>query len=150
MTVYGRTGDVVTINRLATIEDVEKHEGREADTQDLEALENGSYVIVTQDDGSERLYHQAFLRATNGSVEIGQVIDALVSAQGETLKAVASAPARSPPTHVIDQADQPYGSERRCCNRCGRMLVPGMIVVDSVAAWSGLPPEWRCDRKEAR
>lgn len=150
MTVYGRTGDVVAINRLATIEDVEKHEGREVDTQDLEALENGSYVIVTQDDGSERLYHQAFLRATNGLAEIGQVIDALVATQDETLKAVVSAPARSPPTHVIDQADQPYGSVRQCCNRCGRMRAPGMLVVDSVAAWSGLPPERRCDRKEVK
>jgi len=150
MTVYGRTGDVVTIKRLATIEDVEKLEGREVDTQDLEALENGSYVIVTQDDGSERMYHQAFLRATNGSVEIGQVIDAMIAVQDAVIGAVASAPARSPPTHLVDQAGQPYGSERRCCNRCGQMLVPGMIVVDSVAAWSGLPLERRCDRKEAR
>jgi hypothetical protein len=150
VTIYDRTGDVVTINRLATIEDVEKLEGRDLDARDLEALENGSYVVVMQDDGSERLYHQAFLRATNGSVEIGQVIDAMIAAQDAVMKATASAPARFPPTHVIDQAGQPYGSERRCCNRCGQMLVPGMIVVDSVAAWSDLPPERRCDRKEAR
>ena len=26
--------------------------------------------------------------------------------------------------HLLDQSDQPYGSERRCCNRCGVMLWP--------------------------
>lgn len=94
MTVYGRTGDVVTIKRLATLEDIEKLEGRNPDTQDLEALENGSYVVVTQDDGIDRLYHQAFLRATNGAAEIGAVIDAMIAAQDAIIEGAASAPPR--------------------------------------------------------
>lgn len=84
MTVYGRTGDVVTIKRLAMLEDIKKFEGRDPDARDLKALENGSYVVVTQDDGAECLYHQAFLRATNGAVEIGETIDALIAAQDAT------------------------------------------------------------------
>lgn len=144
MTIYGRTGDVVTLKRVAVEDDVLKLEARQPDARDREALNNLSYVVVEQDDGTERLYHAAFLRATGGSREIDDIFDDLV------VKAVASAPARFPPTHVIDQAGQPYGSTRRCCNRCGRMAVPGMIVVESIAEWSDLPPERRCDRKEAR
>lgn len=94
MTVYGRTGDVVIIKRLASLEDIEKLEGRAPDAQDLEAMENGSYVVVTQDDGAERLYHQAFLRATNGSVEIGEVVDRLLAEQDAIIAAAAHAPPR--------------------------------------------------------
>ncbi len=140
MTVYGRTGDVVTLKRVAVEEDILKLEGRSLDTRDREALNSLSYVVVEQDDGTEGLYHLAFLRASGGSREIYDIFDDLV------MKAVASAPAKFPPTHVIDQAGQPYGSARRCCNRCGQMAVPGMITVDSVAAWERLPPERRCDR----
>jgi hypothetical protein len=150
MTIYGRFHDVVTIKRMATMEDVETFEERPLDAQDLEALENGAYVVVVQDDGKERLHHQAFLRATNGAVEIGEAIDALVAAQDAVLREIASAPPRPLLTHVIDQSGQPYGSERRCCNRCGQMVVPGMIVVDSVAEWSDLPPERRCDRSQTK
>ena len=46
--------------------------------------------------------------------------------------------------HVIDQSGQPYGSERRCCNRCGAMAVPGMWIVHSIAEWNELPEEQRC------
>ena len=28
-----------------------------------------------------------------------------------------------PTLHLMTQRDQPYGSERRCCERCGIMLV---------------------------
>lgn len=75
--IYGRFGNQVVIQRLAVLGDVKRLEGRKPDKQDREALENDSYVIVTEvDTGTERLYHQAFLRADSGSVEIGAVIDA--------------------------------------------------------------------------
>lgn len=144
MTIYGRTGDVVTLKRIAVEGDVLKFEGRQPDAQDRMALNNLSYVVVEQDDSIECLYHLAYLRASGGSKEIDGIIDDLV------VQAVASAPARFPPTHVIDQAGQPYGSVRQCCNQCGQMATLGMIVVDSVAEWSDLPPERRCDRSRAK
>lgn len=138
MTIYGRTGDVVTLKRLATLEDVKPLEGREPDTQDLEALENGSYVVVIQDDGTERLYHQAFLRATGGSAEIGEAIDNLL------IKAIAAAPSREPSLHVIDQSGQPYGSVRMCCNMCGIMATPGIRFVERTEDWYAVPVSQRC------
>lgn len=147
MTVYGRTGDVVTIMRLASLEDVEKLEDRPADTQDLEALENGSYVVVTQDDGFERLYHQAFLRATDGAAEIGAVIDRMVATQDAIITGAALAPPREPVMIVVDQAGQPYGSVRRCCNMCGLAVSPGMRHVERAEDWWNTLAGERCGRK---
>lgn len=47
--------------------------------------------------------------------------------------------------HVVDQHDQPYGSARRCCNRCGRMKAGEFVFVDSIADWNALPTANRCD-----
>lgn len=144
MTIYGRAGNVVTLKRLADADDVLQLEGREPDQRDLDALKSLSYFVVDQDDGTEALHHVAYLRATGGAQEIDAIVDDLV------LIAIAQSPARHPPTHVVDQSGQPYGSVRRCCNQCGAMAVPGMITVGSVAEWWDLPPERRCDRKESR
>lgn len=140
MTIYGRAGNVVTLKRLAEAGDVRQLEGREPDQRDLDALKNLSYFVVEQDDGTEALHHVAYLRATGGAREIDEAVEDLV------LRAIASAPARHPPTHVVDQTGQPYGSTRRCCNQCGAAVVPGMPIVQSVAEWWDLPPERRCDR----
>ena len=77
MAIYGRGGGVVTIVRMAALADVKKLDGRKPDKQDREALANGSYVVVRFEDGTERLYHQAYLRADGGGREIGEVLDAL-------------------------------------------------------------------------
>lgn len=37
--------------------------------------------------------------------------------------------------HVIDQSDQPYGSVRLCCNRCGAMRTSEMTYVTTISAW---------------
>lgn len=100
MTVYGRTGDVITLKRIATLEDFPKFETRPLDARDREAFGNLSYVIAEQDDGTEALYHLAFVRASGGAKEIDDIFEDLV------LKAVASAPARLPPTYVVDRAGQ--------------------------------------------
>lgn len=142
MTIYGRFGDVVTLKRLADESDVLQLEGREPDARDLAALRSLSYFVAEYDDGTESLQHVAHLRATGGSNEIDRIADGLV------LAAIAADPSRYPPTHVIDQAGQPYGSVRRCCNQCGAMSTPGMVMVQSVAEWWDLPSERRCDRKE--
>jgi hypothetical protein len=74
--IYGRFGDAVTIVRMGTLDDVKTIDGRKPDKQDREAVEIGSYVVVRQDNGKERLYHLAFLRADGGSKEINEAIAA--------------------------------------------------------------------------
>jgi hypothetical protein len=74
--IYGRCGQPVTIKRIGTLDDVKRLENRRPDKQDRLAVESGSYVVV-EDDGTERLYHQAFLRADEGAREIGAAVDAL-------------------------------------------------------------------------
>jgi hypothetical protein len=51
MAIYGRFGDVVTIVRMGTLEDVKTLNGRKPDKQDREAVENGSYVVVASFEG---------------------------------------------------------------------------------------------------
>ena len=46
--------------------------------------------------------------------------------------------------HVVDQEGQPYGSVRRCCNRCGQMVSGAFIYVDSIADWNKIPVASRC------
>jgi hypothetical protein len=75
--IYGRFGDVVTIVRVGTLEDVSKLDGRKPDKQDRENVKNGGYVVVRFDDGSEQLCHQAFLRADEGQREISRAIESL-------------------------------------------------------------------------
>lgn len=70
MAIYARFGDEVTVVRYGTVDDVVKLDGRKPDKQDREAVANRSYVVVRFVDGKERLYHQAFLRADGGSLEI--------------------------------------------------------------------------------
>ena len=72
--IYGRVGQVVTVKRAAVLEDVEKLDGRKPDDQDREALKAGSYVVV-EDEGTERLYHIAYLRADGGAKEIMDAVE---------------------------------------------------------------------------
>lgn len=80
MAIYGRTGQVVEIVRIGTIDDVKALDGRKADKQDRDAIKAGSYVVVS-DGGKERLYHLAFLRADGGSQEIAAAIEASAEAK---------------------------------------------------------------------
>jgi hypothetical protein len=82
MTIYGRFGDEVAIVRIGTLADVKSLDKRKPNKQDRDAVDNMSYVVVRQNDGTERLYHQAFMRATGGSVEIGAALDAVCLAAG--------------------------------------------------------------------
>lgn len=75
--IYGRSGLEVKIVRIATLDDIKTLEKRNPDTQDFEALKSGSYMIVSFEDGSERVYHQAFLRADGGSKEISDKINSI-------------------------------------------------------------------------
>jgi hypothetical protein len=78
MAIYGRFGGVVTIERRAVLDDVMKFEKRRPDKTDKSAIAHGSYVIVRETDtGTHRLYHQAYLRADGGSVEITTAIEAV-------------------------------------------------------------------------
>jgi hypothetical protein len=49
-----------------------------------------------------------------------------------------------PPVHVLDQTGQPYGSTRRCCNRCGIMVTSGVRYLSSIEEWRALPDNQRC------
>lgn len=77
--IYGRGGDLITIVRVGTLQDVQKLDGRKPDKTDREAVKNGSYVVVRFEGGEERLYHQAFIRADGGSLEITRAIEALAT-----------------------------------------------------------------------
>lgn len=51
--------------------------------------------------------------------------------------------------HLVTQSGQPYGSVRRCCERCGQMCWRGMK--GSAERWTDDPAEFaasalRCDR----
>lgn len=74
--IYGRFGNPVTIKRIAVLADVQKFDGRRPDKHDKANVESGGYVIV-DDDGTERLYHQAYLRADDGAKEISKAIEAV-------------------------------------------------------------------------
>lgn len=39
------------------------------------------------------------------------------------------------PVHVLDQSGQPYGSVRKCCNGCGFIITPELILVDTMEDW---------------
>ena len=75
--IYGRFGNVVTIERMAVLADVKVLDNRRADKHDKAALVAGSYVVVRGTDDKLRLYHLAFLRADGGSREITAAIEAV-------------------------------------------------------------------------
>ncbi len=79
--IYGRCGQPVVIKRRAVLADVKRLDGRRPDARDKVAIADGSYVVAV-DDGAERLYHQAFLRADRGSVEISEAIAAVEEQAG--------------------------------------------------------------------
>ena len=74
--IYGQFGNPVVIQRIAKLEDIKALDGRKPDKQDRLALENDSYVVVSDEKGKLRLYHQGNLRADAGSVEISAVVEA--------------------------------------------------------------------------
>jgi hypothetical protein len=44
--------------------------------------------------------------------------------------------------HLMTQRDQPYGSERRCCEICGLMMVGRPDSFWLKNAWTHEPDEW--------
>jgi hypothetical protein len=76
--IYGRFGDVVTLVRLGTTDDVRLFNGRAANGEDLRALENNAYVVVRYGDNKEEdLAHIAYLRADGGAAEIDAALAAV-------------------------------------------------------------------------
>lgn len=74
--IYGRTGQPVTILRRAVLQDVERLDRRKPDKKDRAAIKSGSYVVVMHA-GKERLYHQAYLKADDGSYEITKTLEGI-------------------------------------------------------------------------
>ena len=53
--------------------------------------------------------------------------------------------------HLMTQRDQPYGSVRQCCERCGKMLghVPSEPWTSQPHVYADPPPPFRrCDDEE--
>jgi len=103
MTIYGRFHstkfpNVVTVERMGTLADVKKLDGRRPDKIDKEAVKLGSYVVVKEHDGlnagKERLYHVANLRADDGWTEISKMIEAAKTIKEQTRHDVAASVAR--------------------------------------------------------
>lgn len=75
--IYGRFGNPLTIVRMGTLDDVKTLDQRKPDKQDRAVVEAGGYVVVREEGGKERLYHQAYMRADGGAREIGEALEAL-------------------------------------------------------------------------
>lgn len=89
MAVYGRVGQRVVIQRLATLADVQKLDNRKPDKRDRERIKQHCLVVVTDtmlqaETGGDalRLYDIAFLRADDGAREIGAIVDACAANGG--------------------------------------------------------------------
>ena len=68
--IYGRFGDVVTIERMARLEDIRAFENRKPDAADRHNLSIGNYVITKAANGELRLASISYLRADDGFREI--------------------------------------------------------------------------------
>lgn len=75
--IYGRFGNPLTILRLGTIDDVQRLAGRKPDQRDRDAVASHSYLVCREEDGTESLYHQAYMRADGGSLEISKAMSEL-------------------------------------------------------------------------
>jgi hypothetical protein len=78
--IYSQWGGEVKIVRLGTLEDVKTLDYRKPDKRDREAVKLGSYVVARSvEDGKERLYHLAYLRADGGAKTIDAAIKSLTT-----------------------------------------------------------------------
>jgi hypothetical protein len=71
--IYARFGDPVKVLRYATKEDVLKLDPP-YDKEAKQNLANKSWVVIEFEDGRQMISHQAYLRADNGSKEIGAAL----------------------------------------------------------------------------
>ena len=73
-------------------------------------------------------------RCSCGANGDGSHVDAITEGRQHQLQ-------HAPILHVRSQDDQPYGSERRCCNHCGIMLWGGSSppYVDNWTDWRAHP-----------
>lgn len=85
MAIHGRFWaadypNLLTIERMAVLDDVKRLDGRKPDKVDREAIKLGSYVVCKALDGSragrEELYHIGYLKADDGWPEIHAAIEA--------------------------------------------------------------------------
>ncbi len=64
---------------------------------------------------------------------------------------VTSSPDPAAIVHILSQDDQPYGSERRCCNHCGVMIwaavAPPPPHVDNWTDWRSHPDRCGLERR---
>ena len=84
-------------------------------------------------------------RYIDGLDQVRPVTDAAAHAQEPEQPQISK---RYVVVHLLDQSGQPYGSERRCCNRCGIMIWPEQqarlgtpmpVYVDNEADYNAAP-----------
>lgn len=111
---------------------VPRQPGREAHRRGLgRNVPTGRYaVLAPQSRGSVRATSDALLRGDHGR-EYGDSVarlacrTILVARVGVRARRYASEGDEVLILHLVTQAGQPYGSVRRCCEKCGIMTEPG-------------------------
>lgn len=92
MAIHGRFWaddypNLLTIERVAVLEDVKRLDGRRPDKVDRQAILAGSYVVCKAHDGTragqEELYHIGYLKADGGWPEIHDAIEAVKAKEGK-------------------------------------------------------------------
>lgn len=88
MTIYGAFHstdhpEILTMVRAGTLDDVKKLEGRRPDAADRVNVRAGSYVVVRDQSGAERLYHVGRLKADGGQREVSKALEAIGVAEAE-------------------------------------------------------------------
>lgn len=87
---------------------LERHLGEGPPTRQSDAISNALGALPAQP-------VRWTWRCSCGANGTGDHVDAAMEARQHQLQSL-------PIVHVRSQDDQPYGSERRCCNHCGIML----------------------------
>lgn len=72
--IYSRFGEVITIVRVGTVEDVKTFEKRKPDKDDRHNVSIGNYVVVKFPDGREMLHSISYMKADDGFREIADAI----------------------------------------------------------------------------
>jgi hypothetical protein len=73
--ICSRMGLPVTVLRVASVKDFREIERREPDPHEREAIDHASLLVIRfSNDGKERTYHRADLKADGGSIEVNAAL----------------------------------------------------------------------------
>ncbi len=138
MTIYGAFHstdhpEILTMVRAGTLDDVKKLDGRRPDAADRVNVRAGSYVVVRNASGTERLYHVGRLKADGGWKEISEALEAIGVAE-----AGPPAPRRAERNQVLKDSFD-----------LGLVLNSGPVIYDVIWA-SGAVSKYRHGQRDVR